>query len=79
VKESAPDVRTHHLHLVAIDDPQWGNYLRFRDMLRADAALRARYAALKKALLEKFSQDRKAYTTAKHEFIRDILQQQTKV
>ena len=79
VKESAPDVRTHHLHLVAIDDPQWGNYLRFRDMLRADATLRIRYATLKKTLQEKFSQDREAYTTAKREFIRDILQQQTKV
>jgi len=79
VKESAPDVRTHHLHLVAIDDPQWGNYLRFRDMLSADEILRTRYATLKKALQEKFSQDRKAYTAAKQEFIRSILQQQDKV
>ena len=74
VKEAAPEVRTHHLHLVALDDPQWGNYLRFRDVLRADATLRTRYATLKKALQERFSQDRKAYTAAKHAFIRAILQ-----
>ena len=79
VKESAPDVRTHHLHLVAIDDLQWGNYLRFRNVLRADATLRITYAILKKALQEKFSHDRKAYTAAKHTFIRDILQQQNNV
>lgn len=76
VKESAPDIRTHHLHLVAIDDPQWNIYLRFRDMLRADATLRARYATLKRALQERFPQDREAYTSAKHEFIRDVLGQQ---
>jgi GrpB-like predicted nucleotidyltransferase (UPF0157 family) len=30
VRERAPNVRTHHLHMVNIDDPQWANYLRFR-------------------------------------------------
>jgi hypothetical protein len=38
VKERAPEVRTHHLHMVTIDDPQWANYLCFRDRLRADPA-----------------------------------------
>jgi len=75
VKESAPDVRTHHLHIVARDDPRWGNYLRFRDVLKADETLRTRYATLKKAVQEQFSQDRKAYTASKHTFIQDILQQ----
>jgi GrpB-like predicted nucleotidyltransferase (UPF0157 family) len=61
--------------IVASDDPRWGNYLRFRDVLKADETLRTRYANLKKALQEKFSQDRKAYTASKHAFIQDILQQ----
>ncbi len=73
VKDAALDVRTHHLHLVAIDDPQWRNYLRFRDVLRSDEMLRTTYANLKRALQEKFSQDRKAYAAAKHDFIRDTL------
>ena len=75
VKESAPDVRTHHLHIVARDDPQWDNYLRFRDVLNADETLRTRYATLKKALQEQYPQDRKAYTASKHTFIQNILQQ----
>ena len=73
VKESAPDVRTHHLHIVAIDDPQWRDYLRLRDMLRADEDLRAKYAHLKNALQRRFPQDRKAYTAAKEDFIRGLL------
>ena len=75
VKESAPEVRTHHLHIVSIDSPLWSNYLRFRDVLRTDAMLRSRYAALKKTSQERFSQDRKAYTASKHAFIQEILRQ----
>jgi len=79
VKESAPDVRTHHVHMVAKDDPQWHNYLLFRDMLRADQGLRTRYTNLKKALQEQFSHDRKSYTASKHDFIRGVLRHQTTV
>ena len=73
VKEHAPEVRTHHLHMVSIDDPQWCNYLLFRDTLRADATLRLRYGELKKTLQEQFAEDRKAYTKAKDDFIRGVL------
>jgi GrpB-like predicted nucleotidyltransferase (UPF0157 family) len=73
VKESAPDVRTHHLHVVVIDDSQWHEWLLFRDMLRADEPLRARYAQAKKALQERYAEDRKGYTKAKDEFIRRLV------
>ena len=79
VKESVPDVRTHHVHVVAIDDPQWHNYLRFRDRLRAEEGLRTRYAKLKQDLQKQFAQDRQSYTAAKHEFIRGVLRQQPNV
>ncbi|NOT55734.1 MAG: GrpB family protein [Deltaproteobacteria bacterium] len=72
VKESTPNVRTHHIHVVTQDDPQWNNYLRFRDLLRADDALRTTYAELKYALLIRFAQDRKAYTAAKEEFLHSV-------
>lgn len=75
VKESAPDVRTHHLHIVPASSPLWSNYLRFRDVLRTDPMLRSKYVALKKASQERFSQDRKAYTASKHAFIQDLLRQ----
>lgn len=75
VKESAPDIRTHHMHIVAIDDPQWYNYLLLRDTLRADETLRTGYARLKRTLQEQFAQDRKGYTDAKDDFIRGLLRQ----
>jgi GrpB-like predicted nucleotidyltransferase (UPF0157 family) len=53
--------RTHHLHLV--------DHLRFRDALRADPALAAAYATLKRELAERFAGDREAYAEAKTPFI----------
>jgi GrpB-like predicted nucleotidyltransferase (UPF0157 family) len=73
VRERTPEVRTHHLHMVAIDDPQWVNYLRFRDKLRADAALREEYTALKWKLQERLANNRQGYTAAKGAFIRRVL------
>jgi GrpB-like predicted nucleotidyltransferase (UPF0157 family) len=73
VKERAPEVRSHHLHMVTIDDPQWVNYLRFRDRLRADTALRTEYASLKRELQGRFAWDRQGYTKAKGAFIRCVL------
>lgn len=73
VWESEPDVRTIHLHIVALDDVQWRNYLRFRDLLRQDSDLRKRYAGLKEKLRGNFREDRKSYTNAKHDFIRGVL------
>jgi GrpB-like predicted nucleotidyltransferase (UPF0157 family) len=74
VKERPGGTRTHHLHLVTIDDPQWGNYLRFRDILRAEPSVRTRYGELKLALQERFGQDRLGYTRAKEAFIRGVVQ-----
>ena len=73
VWESSPDVRTIHLHVVELSDDQWGDYLRFRDLLRQDPEVRRRYAELKQELHAKFPKDRKSYTDSKHEFIREIL------
>lgn len=73
VWESEPDIRTIHLHVVAPDDVQWTNYLRFRDLLRQDSHLRKRYANLKQELLERFPDNRKSYTRSKDGFIREVL------
>jgi GrpB-like predicted nucleotidyltransferase (UPF0157 family) len=73
VKEPSPHVRTHHLHIVSIDDPQWRNYLRFREILRSDDTLRTRYGELKKRLQEQNAQDRRGYTDGKTEFIRGVV------
>ncbi len=76
VKESEPDVRTIHLHVVVHGDRQWNNYLRFRELLLQDSHMRWDYAELKKQLGAKFGMDRKACTAAKEEFIRMCLQNQ---
>jgi GrpB-like predicted nucleotidyltransferase (UPF0157 family) len=66
-------MRTHHLHLIPYGAPLWHDRLKFRDVLRANPALAADYAALKLDLARKFEFDREAYTEAKSPFIARIL------
>jgi GrpB-like predicted nucleotidyltransferase (UPF0157 family) len=73
-----PDVRTVHLHAVLSSDPQWRDYLAFRELLRSDSDARVRYARLKRRLAEKFTGDRLAYTTGKESFIRGLLREVTR-
>src|SRR5687768_2427169 len=43
----SPAFRTHHLHLVPLDSPQWAGALAFRDYLRAHPETAAEYEAMK--------------------------------
>jgi GrpB-like predicted nucleotidyltransferase (UPF0157 family) len=61
--------RTHHLHVVVFGSAQWDERLRFRDLLRADAALARSYAALKEDLAARHRGDREAYTEGKSAFV----------
>lgn len=65
--------RTHHLHIVARFGDQWLDRLAFRDALRRDAALAARYGALKSELAARHQRDREAYTDAKAAFVRAVV------
>ncbi|MGC9667840.1 GrpB family protein [Planosporangium sp. 12N6] len=65
--------RVAHLHLMEPTNRRWHDQLVFRDALRADPALRAEYAALKRALTERFRHDREAYTEAKAAFVTGVL------
>jgi GrpB-like predicted nucleotidyltransferase (UPF0157 family) len=71
--DPSDDVRTHHLHLVSVDDPQWANYLAFRDHLRRSAAARAAYVEVKRALAARFTRDRPAYSAGKREIVERLL------
>jgi GrpB-like predicted nucleotidyltransferase (UPF0157 family) len=62
------DHRLHHVHLTD-DAALLARHTAFRDALRADPALRAEYAALKRELAERFRTDRDAYSEAKTAFI----------
>jgi GrpB-like predicted nucleotidyltransferase (UPF0157 family) len=73
VKESEPDVRTVHVHIVEVTDNQWLDYMRFRDTLRRAPDIRRRYAEVKRTLADRCGNDRKAYTAGKAAFIRQVL------
>jgi GrpB-like predicted nucleotidyltransferase (UPF0157 family) len=62
--------RTHHVHLVPIDSPQFRAKLGFRNLLRREPTLRAQYADLKRQLALTHPHDREAYTEGKVPFIR---------
>jgi GrpB-like predicted nucleotidyltransferase (UPF0157 family) len=65
--------RTHHLHLVVFGGESWFRHLQFRDLLRADSAIAARYGQLKQELAEQHRHEREAYTLAKTAFIDEAL------
>ena len=65
--------RAYHVHLTADESSFWGDHLSFRDRLRADNALRDRYAALKRELAALFPRDREAYIRGKESFVREVL------
>ena len=67
------DTRTHHIHVVSVDDPAWRNYLNFRDYLNACPEKAREYECLKMQLLTKYAEDRNSYTSGKQELITKLL------
>lgn len=62
-----------HLHLVDASHERARDELLFRDRLREDADLADRYSRLKTAAAEAHRDDREAYTAAKTEFVRSVV------
>ena len=62
-----------HLHIVEHGGFFWQQQLAFRDALHADAALRERYAQLKRELAARHAADKATYTAAKGPFIQAVL------
>jgi GrpB-like predicted nucleotidyltransferase (UPF0157 family) len=67
--------RVAHLHIVERSHPRWAETIRFRDALRAEPDLAARYAELKRAAARDHRGDREAYTEAKADFVHQTLTQ----
>ena len=67
------DIRTHHLHVVALGGHQWPRYLQLRDLLQRDERARETYAAAKQDLARRFADDRRSYTSAKSEIVDRLL------
>lgn len=70
----SPARRTHHLHLVPLHSALWSDRLLFRDVLRSSVTAAAAYATLKTELSVRHQFDREAYTDAKGEFVRSIIE-----
>ena len=64
--------RTHHLHLVPLNSPQWARPIAFRNYLRAHRDVASEYEELKRRLARQFRFDREAYTESKGTFIEAI-------
>lgn len=68
------DPATFHVHVVSEDSPHWAAWLTFRDALRNDPEICARYRDLKRELAQRHAGDRPAYTAAKTDFIRSVIE-----
>jgi GrpB-like predicted nucleotidyltransferase (UPF0157 family) len=62
-----------HVHAVQLGSAFWVEHLAFRDLLRADMALRSAYQELKLGLAAQHPSDKSAYQAAKVPFIRSAL------
>lgn len=65
--------RSFNLHLVERGGEHWTNNLALRELLRADPAARARYAAGKRAALESGGDRLLAYSAAKNAVVTELL------
>ena len=66
--------RTHHIHIWEEGNPEINKHLMFHDYLMTHPTDLKRYADLKLSLAHTFKNDRRAYTFAKDDFIREILE-----
>ncbi len=73
VRPAAAGCLRVHVHAVQQGSSLWRQHLAFRNALRQDPGLRARYAALKLVLAQRHAHDKAAYTDAKAPFIQAAL------
>ncbi len=66
--------RSHHVHIVELDSKHWREKNLFRDYLIAHPEIAIEYQQLKIRLAQQHTYDREQYTSAKQEFINDVLQ-----
>lgn len=72
IKRDSSGRRTHHIHMLTADAPQWERLL-LRDYLIAHPEAAAAYAGLKRRLVQAHRGDRIAYARAKTAFIEDAM------
>jgi GrpB-like predicted nucleotidyltransferase (UPF0157 family) len=70
---SPPDWPDHHLYLCPLESEELRRHILFRDYLRAHPEEARAYGALKRALADRFRDDRDAYAQAKTVFVGNCL------
>ena len=73
---AAADLPRHHLYVCASGAPALQAHLILRDVLRDDIELAREYGALKRALAERYRDDRDAYAEGKSGFIATVLRRE---
>jgi GrpB-like predicted nucleotidyltransferase (UPF0157 family) len=71
IKRNTDGQRTHHIHMVERDFPQWESLL-VRDYLIAHSDVAQQYVDVKRRLAAECPNDRAAYTDGKGEFVRRV-------
>lgn len=67
--------RTHHLHVVAEDSRTLSDHVDFRDALRTRPEAREKYGLLKADLAQRYARDRVRYSSAKGQFVDEVLRE----
>lgn len=68
------NVTWHHLYVCTMDNAEYKRHVLFRDYLRSHPEDAKQYGDLKLELAQRFENDRLAYTNAKGDFVREVLQ-----
>ena len=71
--EGPSGTAVHHLYVVVQGSEPWRNHIQFRDYLREHPESAEAYAKLKRSLADKFQNNREKYTSAKTEFVEEVL------
>ena len=73
-RKGTPENRTHYIHIEAFNGEFWKHHILFRDYMLAHKEAVIEYEKIKREAYNKYKDERKKYTEAKHKFIREILE-----
>jgi GrpB-like predicted nucleotidyltransferase (UPF0157 family) len=71
-KDNEIGIRTHHVHMFAVNSAQVKRHLLFRDYLIAHPQEAQQYSELKQKLAKEYPYDIESYMDGKDEFIKEI-------
>ena len=73
-KNSAPEIRTHNVHIYQVGSTEITRHLAFRDYMIAHPEAAQQYSDLKRTLAKKYPRDIHAYMDGKDQWIKEMEQ-----